>query len=98
VIAQASGFPVDEGFRPYRHLAVCVISRAVMDAVSLSELTEHRASAREFLADSAMLRYWCRVAALDAERITRYVEGLGPGSLAPPLHRQGVRTARRVGL
>jgi hypothetical protein len=55
----------DETFRPYRHLAVRVLTRAFLDLTNPVESATERESARAFLAGSAMLFHWCRVAALD---------------------------------
>jgi hypothetical protein len=57
-------------FRPYRHLAMRVLARAVLDLGDLTASTADRESAREFLSGSVMLRHWCRVAALDPACVT----------------------------
>lgn len=64
-----------EAFLPYRHLAIQVIDRALRDVTSSTGSMADRESARLFFADSTMLVYWCRVAALDphsmAERVAK---------------------------
>jgi hypothetical protein len=52
-------------------LASRVIIQAFKDVRDSHSAAACRASAREFLAGSAMLRYWCLVGALDLRRITR---------------------------
>jgi hypothetical protein len=52
-------------------LASRVVLQAFKDLRSRSGPEEERASARDFLAGSAMLRYWCLVGSLDVHRITR---------------------------
>jgi hypothetical protein len=63
---------MDDVLRPYRLLALRVLACAVADLGSPHRFKD-RESARAFLAGSAMLRYWCRVAALDPDRIIEYV-------------------------
>lgn len=70
----------DERLRPYRHLAMRVLARAVLDMTDPTGSAADRRSARAFLAGSVMLQHWCRVAALDpdyvAERAVRVTSGL----------------------
>jgi hypothetical protein len=54
----------EEGFRPYRLLAINVLARAVRDLAATASAAD-RESAKSFFADSGMLFHWCRVAALD---------------------------------
>jgi hypothetical protein len=51
-------------------LAMRIILQAFGDLRDRGSLSRHRESAREFLAGSAMLRYWCHVGSLDIGRIT----------------------------
>jgi hypothetical protein len=53
-----------------RALATRIIILAFKDLRERGGLPRHRESAREFLAGSAMLRYWCHVGSLDLRRIT----------------------------
>ncbi len=81
--AESSG---DETFRPYRHLAVRVLARALQDLTNPAGLATHRESARVFFAGSSMLSHWCRVAALDPRWITDRagkLPGCGAGRLDP---------------
>lgn len=62
---------------PHR-LAARIVDQAFKDARSRNRTRAERDCAREFLAGSAMLRYWCHVGALDergiiarAKRVTR---------------------------
>ena len=52
-------------------LASRIIIQAFKDLRNRQGPAEYRLSAREFLAGSAMLRYWCLVGSLDLQRITR---------------------------
>ena len=72
---RSTGSPIecDEQFRPYRRLAVRVLTRAVLDVMDTGESSTHRKSARAFLAGSPMLQHWCHVAALDPDRMVDYV-------------------------
>ena len=65
----------DEGFRPYRDLAVRVLTHAFHDLTD-SVRSSDRESARVFLAGSGMMRYWCRVAALDPFCVVNHAEKL----------------------
>lgn len=49
-----------------RHLAVCVIERAVRDLSASGASEADRESARGFLSGSPMLYRWCELANLDA--------------------------------
>jgi hypothetical protein len=77
----------DEGFRPYRQLAVRVLARALLDLSNPDGSATDRESARVFLSGSGMLFHWCRVAALDPRRLVNHVESLtasqGPNQSAP---------------
>ncbi len=66
--------PCEERFRPYRHLAMRVLARAVLDVADLTTSAADRESARLFLSGSAMMRHWCRVAALDPDCVTEHME------------------------
>lgn len=54
---------------PYRRLAMRVIERALRDIARPGCGSKDRETAREFLAGSAMLLHWCRVATLDPRRV-----------------------------
>jgi hypothetical protein len=66
----------DEGFRPYRQLAVRVLARALLDLSNPDGSATDRESARVFLSGSGMLFHWCRVAALDPWRLVNHAESL----------------------
>jgi hypothetical protein len=53
----------------YRRLAMRVIERAFRDVAEPSCRPREQQTAREFLAGSAMLFHWCRVATLDPRRV-----------------------------
>jgi hypothetical protein len=84
-----------ERFRPYRHLAVRVLARAVLDVMDPAGSSSDRESAREFLAGSVMLRHWCRVAALDPDRISQYVERCTAGFARVPQDGPGTTGLRK---
>jgi hypothetical protein len=65
----------DEGFRPYRDLAVRVLACAFRDLTNAGRSSD-RESARLFLAGSGMMRYWCQVAALDPTGVADHAETL----------------------
>ena len=69
----------DERLRPYRHLAMRVLARAVLDVMDPAGSATDRESARAFLAGSAMLEHWCQVAALNPDCIAENVERLTAG-------------------
>jgi hypothetical protein len=69
----------DEAFRPYRHLAVRVLARALEDLSNPTGSATDRESARLFLAGSGMLFHWCRVAALDPCRVVNHAERVKAG-------------------
>lgn len=52
-----------------RHLAVCVIQRAVRDLSAAGASRADQESARAFLSGSPMLHQWCEVANLNASQI-----------------------------
>jgi hypothetical protein len=54
-----------------RALATRIVVQAFRDLRGRGGSSEHRDSARAFLAGSAMLRYWCHVGALDLCAIER---------------------------
>lgn len=66
----------DEDFRPYRHLAVRVLARALFDLTNGHGSPTDRESARAFLAGSRMLSLWCRVAAVDPLCVVKHAEKL----------------------
>lgn len=79
----SSSLSVDEGsgcveasLRPYRHLAIRVLERALRDVANPGGSSANRDSARMFLAGSSMLLYWCRVAALDPSCVVKHAENL----------------------
>jgi hypothetical protein len=84
----------EESFRPYRHLAIRVLARALSDLVNPHGAPADRESARVFLDRSGMLGYWCRVAALDPTAVVALAYRLGGGSR--PMHAVSVRS-RAVG-
>ncbi len=67
---------VDEGFRPYRRLAMHVLVRALQDLSNPSASPGDRESARRFLTGSPMLFHWCRVAALDPRLVATHMATL----------------------
>jgi hypothetical protein len=71
--------PLDEAFQPYRHLAVRVLACAFQDLANPMGSRADRESARAFLAGSAMLVHWCRVAALDPSCVVNRAEKLTEG-------------------
>jgi hypothetical protein len=90
-----SSIACDERLRPYRQLAIRVLSRAVLDATDPTGSANDRESARAFLAGSAMLEHWCHVAALDPNciaanlrRLTQQATTTSPHLLTPPPYRQ----------
>lgn len=66
----------DEGFVPYRHLAMHVLLLALRDVSNAAGSASDRESARLFLAGSPMLLHWCRVAALDPRLVARHAARL----------------------
>ena len=62
----------------YRRLAVHVIERAFRDITAPTCPSGDRQSARNFLAGSRMLFHWCRVAALDPQRVMARAATLRP--------------------
>ncbi len=66
----------DDAFRPYRHLAMHVLARALRDLSNAAGSPTDRESARLFLAGSPMLFHWCRVAELDPRLVTRHAARL----------------------
>jgi hypothetical protein len=72
MLKHANSHPDYETVARWQHkLASRVVIQAFKDLRDRRGPAEYRASAREFLAGSAMLRYWCLVGALDLHRITR---------------------------
>ncbi len=67
---------VEDGFTPYRRLAIHVLVRALQDLSNPAASPSDRESARRFLAGSPMLFHWCRVAALDPRRVARHMATL----------------------
>ena len=55
--------------RPYYHLAMRVLARAVLDVMDPTGSAGDRESARAFLAGSVMMEHWCQVAALDPAKV-----------------------------
>lgn len=53
-------------------LAARVVTLALKDLHNGQGSREHRESARDFLAGSAMLQYWCEVGHLDRRRIEKH--------------------------
>lgn len=66
----------DASLRPYRHLAVRVLARALLDLANPAGSPTDRESARMFLAGSGMLLHWCRVAAVDPSCVVKHAERL----------------------
>ena len=89
----------EERLRPYRHLAMRVLARAVLDVTDPTGSAADRESARAFLAGSLMLQHWCRVAALDpdcvAERAVRFTSALTMMEPAMPQRRPLQATGAR---
>lgn len=97
----------DEGYLPYRRLAVSVLARALQDLSNPAGTATDRESARVFFTGSSMLSHWCRVASLDPKWVAGRVQKLDLVSRpeAPCLtplppstshsHRQPVRSAVR---
>jgi hypothetical protein len=75
----------DEAFRPYRDLAVRVLSCAFRDLTNAGRSSD-RESARVFLAGSGMMRYWCQVAALDPVGVVHHAETLMAQESRDALH------------
>ncbi len=72
MVKHVQNHPDHDAISRWQHkLASRVIIQAFKDLRDSRGPAEWRASAREFLAGSAMLRYWCLVGALDLRRITR---------------------------
>lgn len=80
----------EEHFCPYRHLAIRVLVRALLDAISPNGRSADRESARDFLNGSGMLLHWCRVAAIDPTVIVRMAEKLGGPRSQSSHHRSPV--------
>ena len=66
----------EDGFTPYRRLAIHVLVRALQDLSNPAASPSDRESARRFLTGSLMLFHWCRVAALDPRRVARHMATL----------------------
>ena len=62
----------DVSLRPYRHLAMRVLARALLDLDDPGGSAADRNSARTFLTGSSMLFHWCHVAAVDPSRIIKH--------------------------
>ena len=67
----------DKNFWPYRHLAIRVLVRALLDVMNPDGASADRESARIFLNGSGMLLHWCQVAALNPTVIVKLAEKLG---------------------
>ncbi len=65
--------------RPYYHLAMRVLARAVLDVMDPTGSADDRESARAFLTGSVMLQHWCRVAALDPDYVAESMETFTAG-------------------
>ena len=70
----------EENFLPYRHLAIRVLTRALLDVMNADGASADRESARIFLNGSGMLLHWCQVAALNPTVIVRLAEKLDGNS------------------
>jgi hypothetical protein len=76
MVKHAQAHPDHDTISRWQHkLASRVILQAFKDSRDSHGCAACRASAREFLAGSAMLRYWCLVGSLDLHRITRRARG-----------------------
>lgn len=75
ILAREHGGGDDDGFTPYRQLALHVLARALRDLSNPATRTD-RESALRFLSGSPMLFHWCRVAALDPRLVVRHVTRL----------------------
>jgi len=87
----------DEQLRPYRHLAIRVLARALLDVIDPGGSPNDRQSARAFLAGSIMLQHWCRLAGLDAGCVAEHAERFTMGSATMPARTPG-RTLRQAGV
>jgi hypothetical protein len=92
----ATAHNIDDGFRSYRHLAVRVLAQAFRDLANPARSSDCE-SARVFLTGSAMMVYWCRVAALDslclvnrAERLTTKRTHCSPSAACPDAAAHGL--------
>ena len=86
----------DERLLPYRHLAMRVLARAVLDVMDPAGSATDRESARAFLAGSTMLQHWCHVAALDPDCIAENLERLTAGSARMPQRLTAESTFRQA--
>jgi hypothetical protein len=82
-MGEANDTSVRELLLPYRHLALRVLVRALLDVANPNGSMPDRQSARAFLNGSGMLLHWCRVAELDPAAIAAVAERLAEG---PPMH------------
>jgi hypothetical protein len=89
-----SSIACNERLRPYRHLAMHVLARAVRDVLEPARSATDRESARAFLAGSVMLQHWCRVAALNPDCVAEHVERFTAGLTVKPPGRPAGRTLR----
>ena len=108
-MSDSRGASPEESFRPYRHLAIRVLVRALRDMANGA--SADRESARIFLNGSGMLLHWCHVAALDPtviaslaeklartsrDRTTRYGEASRGGHLLPLITGKSVTWSARL--
>jgi hypothetical protein len=69
----------EASIQPYRHLAVRVLARAMLDLANPAGSATDRESARAFLAGSGMLVHWCQVAAVDPSWVVKRARRLECG-------------------
>jgi hypothetical protein len=86
----------EERMRPYYHLAMRVLARAVLDVMDPTGSAGDRESARAFLAGSVMLQHWCRVAALDPDYVAESLETFTAGLAMMVPRMPATRTSRQT--
>ena len=82
--------------RPYYHLAMRVLARAVLDVMDPTGSADDRESARAFLTGSVMLQHWCRVAALDPDYVAESMETFTAGLTMMVPRMPAGRTSRQT--
>ena len=86
----------EERMRPYYHLAMRVLARAVLDVMDPTGSADDRESARAFLAGSVMLQHWCQLAALDPDYVAESVETFTAGLTMMVPRMPASRTSRQM--
>ena len=69
--------PAESSFWPYRHLAIRVLVRALLDVRNQDGAAADLESARTFLNGSGMLLLWCQVAGVNPTVILKLAEEFG---------------------